>query len=75
MIDPIVQQISQKFGLPADQARNIVLAVVDQLKTRLPAPLNSQLDAVISGKSGLTSGDVAKNVMEGAQGLFGKKNA
>lgn len=72
MLDPIVQQISQKFGLPADQARNIVLTVVDQLKTRLPGPLGSQLDTALSGQGGIPA-DVTKNAMGAAQDIFGKK--
>lgn len=43
-MDQIVQQIVQRTGIPEDKARMAVGVVISHLKTRLPAPIASQLD-------------------------------
>ena len=65
-MDELVKVVSQKAGITTDQAKAAVQAVLDFLKQRLPAPVSSQLDAILSGKA---PGDIASSV----GGLFGKK--
>ncbi|MCB0156304.1 MAG: hypothetical protein KDF65_16025 [Anaerolineae bacterium] len=65
-MDEIVKTVSQKTGLSEEMAKTAVEAVLDYLKSRLPAPIAGQVDSVVRGDSG---GGVAG--MMG--GLFGKK--
>jgi hypothetical protein len=53
--------------LPEAKAKTAVETVIDYLKKNLPAPVGSQIDAVLKGGGGL--GDVAK----GLAGKLGKK--
>ncbi len=58
-MDELVKVVSQKTGLPEAQAKQAAQAVIDFLKTKLPAPIAGQLDAVLSG-GGL--GDALKGI-------------
>lgn len=51
-MDELVNQVSQRTGLPPDQARQAVDAVLGFLKDKLPGPIASQLDGFIGGQSG-----------------------
>lgn len=51
-MDELVNQVSQRTGLPPDQARQAVDAVLGFLKDNLPGPIASQLDGLIGGQSG-----------------------
>lgn len=62
----IVKLVSDKTGIPEAQAKLAVETVVSFLKTKLPAPLASQLDGVIAGGGMPDLGSLAG-------GLFGKK--
>ena len=56
-MDELVALVVQKTGLSAEDARKVVEAVVQALKTKLPAPIATHLDAFISGG---TAGGVAE---------------
>ncbi len=62
-MDELVKQVSQKTGLSEDQSRQAALAVIDFLKAKLPAPIGSQIDAVLKG--GMPD-------LKGLGGMFGK---
>lgn len=64
-MNELIKLVSQKTGISEDQANMAVQTVLDFIKQKLPAPITSQIDGLLSG-SGL--GDVAK----GLGGLFGK---
>ena len=64
-MNELIKLVSQKTGISEDQANMAVQTVLDFIKQKLPAPITSQIDDLLSG-SGL--GDVAK----GLGGLFGK---
>ncbi len=66
-MDELVKVVAQKTGLSEDQARAAAQAVIDYLKTKLPAPVAGQLDSVLKG--GGSMADMAK----GLGGMFGKK--
>jgi hypothetical protein len=73
-MDEIINLVSQKAGIPTDKAQTAVTTVVNFLKTRLPAPVGSQIDALVAGGGnlgGMTSGlaDTAKSI----GGMFGGK--
>ena len=67
-MDEIVKLLSQKLGLSEAVARQAVEIVVGFLKTKMPAPIASQLDAILAGKT--PNFDVGKGILGG---LFGGK--
>jgi hypothetical protein len=52
-MDELVKLVSEKTGLDKKQAKVAVEIVVDYLKKKLPAPIGSQIDGLLSGKSEL----------------------
>jgi uncharacterized protein (DUF2267 family) len=69
-MDEIINQVAQRTGLAPDKARTAVDTVIGFLKTRLPAPIASQLDNTLSGSGGTAE------MAEAAKGLgsrFGSK--
>lgn len=67
-MDELIKTVSQKTGLPQEQAKMAADAVLAFLKEKLPAPIASQIDGVLSGKGpdlGAAAGALG--------GLFGKK--
>lgn len=66
-MDELVKMVSEKTGLPEDQARKAAEAVLEFLKEKLPAPLAGQLDNLLENP-GLA--DQASGFLDN---LFGKK--
>jgi hypothetical protein len=69
-MDEIVNLVTQKVGIPADKAQLAVTTVIGFLKSKLPAPVASQLDSFTAGGTSAGAagmGDVAKNI----GGMFG----
>ena len=66
-MDELIQQVAQRTGLPAEQARQAAEAVIGFLKERLPAPLASQLDSVVKGGGAGGLGNIASSL----GGMFG----
>ncbi len=66
-MDELIKLVIQKTGLPEAKAKTAIETVINYLKKELPAPVGSQIDAVLKGGGGL--GDVAK----GLAGKLGKK--
>ena len=67
-MDELIKIVSEKTGLPKEQARMAADAVLGFLKDKLPAPIAGQIDGVLSGKGpdlGAAAGALG--------GLFGKK--
>ena len=58
--------VAQKAGLSADQSKMAVDTVIQFLKSKLPAPIAGQIDAVLGGK--VDTGGAAGML----GGLFGK---
>lgn len=67
-MDELIKQVTKKAGITEDQAKKAVDAVLSFLKSKLPKPVASQVEAILKGDtSGL--GNVAGKV----GGLLGKK--
>ena len=67
-MDELVKLLGEKFGLTEDTAKQVVAAVADFMKKKLPAPLAGQIDGLLAGgKADL--GSLAK----GLGGLLGGK--
>jgi len=65
-MDELIKLVAKKAKLSEPQAKMAVETVIGFLKSRLPAPVASQIDGLLSGN---TIGDVAK----GLGGLLNKK--
>ncbi len=66
-MDELINLVSQRTGLPADQAQAAVQTVIGFLKDRLPGPLGAELESLISSGSGSGAGSGA-----GAAGALGE---
>jgi hypothetical protein len=63
MLDQLIAAVSQRTGMPPDKARAAVDAVISELKTHLPPPIASHIDAVLSGAApGGMMGEVESQV-------------
>jgi hypothetical protein len=67
-MDEIVKQVTERTGLPADQARAAAQTVIDFLKAKLPEPIGSQIDGLLAGGM---AGDVISQAGGMLGGLFG----
>jgi uncharacterized protein (DUF2267 family) len=73
-MNELIAAVMQRTGMSQDDAQKAVMAVIDFLKQRLPAPIASHLDAFLAG--GMSSlGTEAEELLKGAAGQFfgGKK--
>jgi hypothetical protein len=68
----LVQTVAQRAGISAAQAEKAVEAVVGQLKTRLPAPIGSQLDNILEGKGGEGATPDIGDATKGIGKMFGR---
>jgi hypothetical protein len=67
-MDELIQLVADKVGIPEAQAKQAVDTVLGFLKSKLPAPIADQIEAVLEGDvSGL--GGLAG----GLGGVLGKK--
>lgn len=70
-MDELINQVAQRTGLAPDMARTAVDTVLGFLKSRLPAPIASQLDNALSGSgAGAGAGGMA-NAVKGLGSKFG----
>jgi hypothetical protein len=69
-MDELVKAVSERTGLSEAQAKVAVETVISQLKSRLPAPVASQIDSFLAG-GGSTGG--LSDLAGGLGGLMGKK--
>lgn len=65
-MDELVKLVVKKTGISEEQARGAIDTVVKFIKQKLPAPIASQVDGVLSGSG-------ASDALKGLGGLFGKK--
>ncbi len=65
-MDELIKQVAQKVGISEEQAKQAVAQVVAFLKQKLPAPIASQIDSVLSGSG-------PADISQSLGGLFGKK--
>jgi uncharacterized protein (DUF2267 family) len=64
-MEELIKQVTAKAGISEDQARSAVTTVLDFVKTKLPAPIASQIENAMSGEGGGiggTVGDLASKV-------------
>jgi uncharacterized protein (DUF2267 family) len=61
-MDELIKQVVQKAGVSEDQAQQAVETVLDFLKEKLPAPIATQIEAVLSGGEMPDLGDIGKKL-------------
>jgi hypothetical protein len=67
-MDQLIAFVTQKTGLPQDQATQAAQAAIDFLKGKLPGPIASQIDGVLGGGG---AGGAAGGLMDQAKGMLG----
>jgi hypothetical protein len=70
-MDELIAQVSQRTGLPPDQARAAAQAVLEHLKGRLPPAIGSHLDQLLGARG--AGGDGAPARTEGTLGDLTKE--
>ena len=69
-METLIKLVTEKAGLSEEKAKTVIETVVGYFKEKLPAPIASQLDSVISGEGVAGKmGEAAK----GIGGMFGEK--
>lgn len=69
----LINQVTQRTGIPEDKARAAVDTVVGYLKQHLPGPIASQLDGAISGEGAQGQGGMG-GLADKARGMMGGGN-
>jgi len=67
-MNELVEQLKSRVGLDDEKAQQVIQTVLGLLKQRLPEPVASQLDSVISGES-------AEGIAGKLGAMFRKKTA
>ncbi|HEU4558139.1 MAG TPA: hypothetical protein VFS20_09825 [Longimicrobium sp.] len=73
MLDELVTHISQRTGLPADQAQAAARSAVEFLDSRLPPPIGGNLSRLVQGGGGAGGGGLPDlgGLAGGLGGMFG----
>ncbi|MBK8137936.1 MAG: DUF2267 domain-containing protein [Chloroflexi bacterium] len=78
-MDEIVKKLVKQLGISDDIARKAVELIVGQLKGKLPEPIASQLDGILSGEVDAASLGGGEGLLEKGKdllgGLFGGKKS
>jgi hypothetical protein len=74
MNEQVINLIVKKTGISQENAQKAVLVVFDFLKTKLPAPIASQVDSFLNtgsvNTSGITQQQVGGFVKSKVEGVF-----
>jgi uncharacterized protein (DUF2267 family) len=70
-MDELINLVVQRTGLSQDDASKAVMVVIDALKSKLPAPIASHLDAFLTGGLGGGAGGLAEEAGELLKGKLG----
>ena len=68
-MEQLVKLVAEKTGISTEQATTAVNTVMDFIKDKLPAGLQGQMDALLSGSS---FGDMAGGMKDKIGGMFNK---
>ena len=67
-MDELIKLVTQKTGISKEQAQAAVETVIKFLKGKLPGPVGSQIESVLSG-----GGASTQSITKKLGGLLGKK--
>ena len=70
-MNELINLIVQKTGISQENAQKAAQTVIDFLKTKLPAPVASQVDAVLSGDMSGVAGQAEEMLKEKLGGALG----
>jgi uncharacterized protein (DUF2267 family) len=71
-MEELIKQVAQRTGLAPDKARTAVETVLNFAKTRLPAPIATQLESALAGGGSGGEGGFTE-AAKGAAASFGAK--
>ena len=72
-MDELVNQVSERVGIPHDKAVQAVQVVLGFIKDRLPSPIASQIDSALSGQAGAGLANQAERPLEDLGDMFRQK--
>lgn len=72
MMEELVQQVSQRAGIPEDRAMMAARAAIEFLDGRLPAPVGGNLKRLVDGGDAPGGMPDPGRVAGGLGGMFGK---
>lgn len=72
-MDQLIQTISDKAGITAEQAKTAINGVMDFIGDKLPDPIANQVKSLIEG-GGDAAGGLMDKVSGGLGGLLGGKD-
>ncbi len=67
-MNELIKMVEDRVGLPEDKAKAATDTVLNYVKSKLPGPVASQIDSVVSGGEGNAIKDAAGKVGS----MFGK---
>jgi hypothetical protein len=70
-MDELINLVVQRTGLSQEDASKAVMVVIDALKSKLPAPIASHLDAFLTGGLSGGAGGLAEEAGELLKGKLG----
>ena len=70
-MDELINLIVQKTGISQENARKAAQTAIDFLKTKLPAPVAGQVDAVLDGDMSGVAGQAGEMLKGKLGGAFG----
>ena len=74
-MDELINQITSRAGISQEQARTAVQTVLDFAKTRLPAPLATQLETALNdGNANTMMNEASKQISSLGVMFCGKKD-
>lgn len=68
MLNEIINKVAEKTGISTETAATAVTTVLDFLKQKLPAPIATQIEGLLSGSS--SAADAVSQAKEKASGVF-----
>jgi hypothetical protein len=72
-MNELINLIVQKTGISQENAQKAAQTVIDFLKTKLPAPVASQVDAVLAGDMSGVAGQAGEMLKGKLGGAFGEQ--
>jgi hypothetical protein len=74
-VNELVNHVSEKVGITADQAKTAVETVIGYCKTKLPESIHEHLDGLFGGAEGAegSEGGLINRIKDGVGSLIGSK--
>lgn len=72
-MNELINQIVQRTGISQENAQKAAQAAIDFIKSKLPAPIAGQVDAVLAGDMSGIAGQAGEMLKGKLGGAFGGK--